>query len=233
MKGWFKLHRKIFENPMWTERRKFSKFEAWIDILQMVSYSEKNSNYINGNYCEWGRGQYPVSISFLSERWGWSDKQVRTYLKRASRNKQITLKRASKWTMLTVCKYDNYQHQGQSEVKSEGNQGAIIKRSKELKEEYIELWERWMKYRIDIKHEITNDDTIEKLTKKFNAHSLKDCEYVVNLSIENQWRGLFWEKLNETKNHKQQNEVPNSMLPNMDYINEKMKLVEEYERKNK
>ena len=110
MKGWFKLHRKIFDNPMWTEKRTYSKFEAWIDILQMVSYGQKNSNYINGVYCEWGRGQYPVSISYLSERWGWSDKKVRTYLKRAESNRQISLERAGKWTMLTVCKYDSYQH---------------------------------------------------------------------------------------------------------------------------
>ena len=163
--GWFKLHRKIFNHPMWEENREFSKFEAWIDILQMVSYKEKNKMYLSGQLCEWGRGQYPISISFLCERWNWTPKKVRTYLKRAEQNKQISLFRAGKWTMLTVCKYDSYQSEGQEEGQSKGNQRATIKESKESKELNIPTWEEFKEYAL-LKQQ--NLDTLS-LRHKYDA----------------------------------------------------------------
>lgn len=213
--GWLKLHRKMFNNPMWEEKREFSKFEAWIDILQMVSYTNKNKMYISGQLCEWNRGQYPISISFLCDRWNWTPKKVRTYLKRAEQNKQISLFRASKWTMLTVCKYDSYQSEGQSEGKTEGNQRAIIKESKEIKEEYKPLLFQWLDYRGNIKKPL-KDQTVLKLAERLQTEGLKKSTYIINLSIENGWQGLFWDKYPKEENK--------AGLPNMDYIKQQIAL---------
>ena len=38
--GWLKLHRKIKNTELWMEKRKFSKFEAWIDILLSANYED-------------------------------------------------------------------------------------------------------------------------------------------------------------------------------------------------
>ena len=38
--GWIKLHRKIWENKYWLEPRRFSKAEAWIDIMLLASHKE-------------------------------------------------------------------------------------------------------------------------------------------------------------------------------------------------
>jgi len=135
------ISRRLFKHYLWNEKRKYSKFEAWLDLLQMVSFTNDNSTMINGQLCKWGRGQYPISISFLCERWGWTQKPVRTFLSRAQLDGMIRLERASKWTMLTICKYESYNKLGQSEV----NQGAIKGQqlNKENKKENILKASEW------------------------------------------------------------------------------------------
>jgi len=47
MRGWIKLHRKIQEHWLYQEKRKFSRFEAWIDLLMMMNHED--SKVILGN----------------------------------------------------------------------------------------------------------------------------------------------------------------------------------------
>lgn len=128
MKNFIPINRKLFNHFFWNEKRKFSKFEAWLDLLQLVSFSDNNKLLISGKLCEWDRGQYPISISFLGKRWYWGDKQVRNYLKLLESEQMIDTLKTGKWTMLTICKYEDYNTQGQADEpqkgQSGGNQGA-------------------------------------------------------------------------------------------------------------
>lgn len=133
MKNFIPINRKLFDHYLWTENRKYSKFECWLDLLQLVSFMNDNSQMINGSLCKWKRGQYPISISYLCKRWNWTEKPVRNYLKLLEKDKMIALKRSSKWTTLTICNYESYNKQGQAEVDTEGNQGAI--KGQQLKKE--------------------------------------------------------------------------------------------------
>ena len=40
MSGWIKIHRCITKHWIYTEKRSFSKFEAWIDILMTVNFAD-------------------------------------------------------------------------------------------------------------------------------------------------------------------------------------------------
>lgn len=40
-KGWISLHRSVTDHWLFDEDRKFSKFEAWIDLLLMVNHTDK------------------------------------------------------------------------------------------------------------------------------------------------------------------------------------------------
>jgi hypothetical protein len=151
MKNFIPINRKLFDHFLWSENRSYSKFEAWLDLLQTVSYSKDNKSIINGVMCSWGRGQYPVSISFLCTRWGWKDKAVRNYLKLLKNEKMICLDKTNKWTMLTICKYDSYNKTGQAEDMSEGkqetNKGQELKKvNKEKKEINIPFLDFWNLY---------------------------------------------------------------------------------------
>ena len=126
MKNFIPINRKLFNHFLWSERRKFSRFEAWLDLIQLVSYTDDNKQLINGILCQWNRGQYPISTSFLMKRWKWTEKPTRNFLKILQNDEMISLKKGVKWSMLTVCKYESYNKTGQLEV----NQRSIKGQSK-------------------------------------------------------------------------------------------------------
>ena len=40
MKGWISLHRKIFDNPILTTSKRYSRLEAWIWLLSRANYTD-------------------------------------------------------------------------------------------------------------------------------------------------------------------------------------------------
>ena len=69
----------------------------------------------------------------------------------------------------------------------------VINKDKEL------IFSDWLNYRKEIKKPIKAKKTLDSLINKFNQSNLKQCEFVVNNSISNQWTGLFWDKKNEVQ----------------------------------
>lgn len=108
--GYIPISRKIFDHPFWKEKRAFSKFEAWIDLLQTARYEESiKTEYINSKPVKWGRGQLPASVRYLMERWRWgSITKVETYLKNLQNEDMISLEKGQGINIITICKYDDY-----------------------------------------------------------------------------------------------------------------------------
>jgi hypothetical protein len=71
---------------------------------------------------------------------------------------------------------------------------SVILLGKETKE----IFNKWVKYRKEIKKPIKSKQSIDLLIKKFNENTLTRCREVVSASIENGWQGLFWNRT-ETK----------------------------------
>jgi hypothetical protein len=113
--GFIQINRKLFDHFLWKENRVFSKAEAWIDLIQLVSYTRNNNSMIGGVKVEWGRGQFPVSYSFLSQRWNWSVSKVRAFLTMLRNSNQINTKTTSVTTILTLCNYDTYNPESQAD----------------------------------------------------------------------------------------------------------------------
>lgn len=142
------ISRRLFEHHLWCEERIFSRFEAWLDILQSARF-EDTKQLIGNRLIEVKRGQMPVSLRYLASRWQWSTKKVGTFLELLIQDGMIT-KETSKGTgqtVITICNYDKYNAQlSQEETprKQEGNtletpwkqQGNKIK--KEKKEKKVE-----------------------------------------------------------------------------------------------
>lgn len=109
-KGWIKLHRRIQEHPFFLEKRSFSKFEAWIDLLLMVNHKE-NKFLLGNEIIELKPGQKVTSIRQLGERWGWSKTKVTQFLKLLQTEGMLTYKSDTKKTVITIEKYSDYQHE--------------------------------------------------------------------------------------------------------------------------
>ena len=108
-RGYVALWRKIVDHPFSKEKRVFSKYEAWIDILMEVQHSEKPTDFVIGmsvlkcNYAESLK-----SVLTWSRRWNWSESKVRRYFKLLKKMDQISSKSEGKTTRIKVLNYSQY-----------------------------------------------------------------------------------------------------------------------------
>lgn len=109
MEGYIKLSRKFFSNDMWNEARTFSSCEAWLDLIQSARFeATPRMESIGGREVSYTRGQYPASIRFLSKRWHWTERRVRTFLVFLKRENMITLSKEQGMNIITLVKYNDY-----------------------------------------------------------------------------------------------------------------------------
>lgn len=106
--GWIKVHRQIQSHWLYTDKREFSYFEAWIDILLTVNHADAKT-MIKGTLYEVKRGQSINSLDTWAKRWKWSKSKVRRFLKTLENDSMIETKSETITTRLTVCNYDSYQ----------------------------------------------------------------------------------------------------------------------------
>lgn len=118
MDGWISIHRKIKDNWIW-EDKPFSKGQAWIDILLRVNHAD-NKILIGNQLIELKSGQTIWSILEMSKEWGWSKTKVSNFLKLLENENNISQKRTTKYTLITVEKWEMYQDSKQkSGIKTE------------------------------------------------------------------------------------------------------------------
>jgi hypothetical protein len=164
MCGWIKIHRSIVDHWLYTEKRTFSKFEAWHDILIMVNFTDAKA-MIKGKLYDIKRGQSILSLESWGKRWNWDKSKVRRFMNALQSDSMIVLESDNITTRLTVCKYETYQSErnaNETPVKRKRNanehQTTPIKEREELKnEEQKEENKRFIKPTIeDIKKEFPN-----------------------------------------------------------------------------
>jgi hypothetical protein len=202
MSGWIKIHRQIKDHWLYTEKRKFSKYEAWNDILLSVNYADATT-IIKGKLYKIKKGESILSLDSWSKRWNWDKSSVRRFLSLLQKDGMIVLKSDTITTHLTICKWDEYQverNADATQTKHKRNaretQTTPIKEEEEIKEEKEVLLDEWISYRKQIKKTLTSA-SIEKLKNEMTLYSNEKCKFVINTSISNGWQGLFWDKYTE------------------------------------
>ncbi len=132
--GFLRLSRRFFSNEMWNEARTFSSCEAWLDLIQSARFeATPRKESIGGREISYSRGQYPASIRFLSQRWKWSEKKVRSFLVHLKKKGMITVECNQGMNLITLCKYEEYNPMGTSKGTD------IEKKIKELQSEWAQL----------------------------------------------------------------------------------------------
>lgn len=171
--GWIKLHRQIVNHEFYQEPRKFSKFEAWIDILLRANHEDSE---------EIKPGSFPTSYGELAKAWGWSKKTVWNFLRYLAKENMITLlgneKETVRETVVVVVKWELYQSKrngkgNEKETKSESL--PII--DKEEKNIYSEIFSFWNEQGIVKHQELTPAmrKAIDKITKELSLEQIKIC----------------------------------------------------------
>lgn len=109
MEGWISLYRKIQEHWLWTKRRKFSQFEAWISLLFKANFKDTKI-MIGDNVVEIKKGSFITSEVKLAEEWKWDRSTVRKFLKTLEEQKMIQKNSTTKYTSISIKKWDLYQN---------------------------------------------------------------------------------------------------------------------------
>lgn len=137
MCGWIKIHRSITNHWLYSEKRVYSKLEAWYDILLNVNYID-NKVMIKGKLYEVKRGQSILSYESWGKRWNWDKSKVRRFFNLLQNDSMIQLKCDNTTTHLTVCKYESYQGErnaDETQTKRKRNTDETNIRNKEEKKE--------------------------------------------------------------------------------------------------
>lgn len=80
MEGFIPIRRSLFNHFLYKEDRVFSRFEAWLDLIQMATFQDENTRMIKGKVIICQKGQLVASVRFLEQRWKWSRHKVCDYL---------------------------------------------------------------------------------------------------------------------------------------------------------
>lgn len=174
MNYYIPISRSLFEHPLWCEERVYSKFEAWIDLLQSSRF-EDTKQIIGNRMLNVKRGQILISLRFLASRWKWSPKKVNSFLECLITEGMI-IKETPKetgQTVLTVCNYDKYNPLAENR-----------KQAKKQKENSKETaWQRDGNSKGTVREQLGNK--INKLNKenKENNNNLSISLFESNLSF--------------------------------------------------
>lgn len=107
--GWISIHRKIRENWLFQEKRVFSKFEAWIDLLLQVNHQENNKVILGNELFSVREGETITSIRKLCKRWDWSNTKIINFLKILKKEGMIRYKSDTQKTIIFIENYSKYQ----------------------------------------------------------------------------------------------------------------------------
>lgn len=114
--GFIVLHRKIIKWEWYTD---INVFKLFLHLLLRANHEDK---YWRGILVK--RGQLITSISHLSDETGLSPKQVRTALDKLKSTGEVVSKGQSRYTLVTIEKYSDYQDKKEKEGKQRANKRA-------------------------------------------------------------------------------------------------------------
>lgn len=124
-RGYLAVYRKIQDHPFYKEKRVFSKYEAWLDILIEARHSTEIEKVLIGmKTVDCGYGQSVKSLRTWGGRWGWTAKKVSRFFNLLEEMNQIRHESVTVTTRITVLNYSKYnleRHADVTQGKHKGN----------------------------------------------------------------------------------------------------------------
>lgn len=116
--GYFTISRKLKESwlhPI-NEQRKFTKYEAWIWIIENARYICSNPIYLNGKLITIPRGYFSTTVGNLSNVFNWDKRTTEKFLQLLEDDQKIKRfkinpKDKRSYTLIKVNNYNAYQPQ--------------------------------------------------------------------------------------------------------------------------
>ena len=113
-RGYITIARGILDHPVVGAGRPYSRLEAWVWLLLEAAWKPRRIRVSNGRVLDLERGQLSHSLRFMADKWGWSVKKLRRFLVWLETDQMITTQTDTGQTLITICKYNDYQLQADS-----------------------------------------------------------------------------------------------------------------------
>lgn len=175
--GYIKIYRAVVFNWVF---KKPEYFRAWIYILFRANWKESKM-LIGAKNITIKRGEFVTSINNFARETGLSEQRVRTFWKLLEDDSMILRKSTSNLTKITVCKYDDYQVEQQTNNNHLTNEQQQYNNSKEIKDIYKESG-----------HLSITWDEFNKLADEYgNEKADQMIDRVLNYSKNSKYKSLY------------------------------------------
>jgi DNA-binding transcriptional regulator YhcF (GntR family) len=131
--GYYLMSRGWMDNPALSNPSPYDRRSAWVWIIEKACYRDTRQDVL-GKTTIVVRTSLVTSVRYLAQQWRWSEKAVRTFLKRLEKEGMIRTETGLGKTQIFVTNYDSYQLNGQAEGTEGASQGRQKKEVKESKE---------------------------------------------------------------------------------------------------
>lgn len=120
-KGFIPIRRSLFKHFLFNEHRVFNRFEAWLDLIQLASFLDGQTDMIKGKMITRNRGEVVASIRWLASRWNWSNHKTFDFIEVLRSQGMVVVGKENGITRLTLANYDTHNFISEEEKNSNGN----------------------------------------------------------------------------------------------------------------
>ena len=128
--GYYLIARGWMDNPVFSSSRSFDRRSAWIWIIENSAFKDTRQDVL-GKTVVVPRGNLICSLKHLVREWNWSEKAVRSFLKRLEKEEMIRISTGLGKTQIYVINYDRYQISGRTIDEARASQGQQKNKGKE------------------------------------------------------------------------------------------------------
>lgn len=183
MSGWIKLHRKI------TEWEWYSDLQCRVLFLHLLVTVENEPKTYRGKSIP--KGSRVAGRLMLSEETGLSQQELRTAMKKLSSTGDIEIEATSKFSIITVCNYSEYQKRNDDEQPAKINQQNDTKSTSKSTKCYNITSDCNDEEKQDAKNSINQHSNHKSTSTPTTSKEVRSKE--VNTLVKERF-DLFWEK---------------------------------------
>lgn len=173
MSGWIKLHRDLVE---WEWHNKPEMVALWVFLLLKANHQAQKWHGVNVD-----RGQVLTGLHRLNEQTGISIQTIRTCLNRLKSTGEITIKSTSRFSLITINKYDTYQIE-----ETQSNKRTNKQTNKQLTND---------QQTTNNKQEIKNDKNVRKRFVKPTAGQVEDYGKQIDFEVDGEYFIDYYERV--------------------------------------
>lgn len=140
--GFYLMHRGWLDNPVLNGAREpYCRRAAWAWMVEEARWRD-GPETVGGKRILLRRGQFSHSLRYMAKAWKWDEARVRRFFDALSTNKMIDAHTDAGQTVITICKYDEYQTNADSTDAGNDAEATQPRRSGDAEKKEGELREQ-------------------------------------------------------------------------------------------